>query len=251
MPKKIMTEPRRKKKPGRPRAAPGEGRPRDALLDAAASLFAAHGMAATSLAKVAAAAGLTSAMVHYYFKTKEQLIEAVVTERLGVFLSSVLEDGQGDPDDPVEFLTGVIWRLARASEQYPWMPALWVREILTVGGGLREYMGRLLPLDLLRRLAARYAAGQDAGCFPPEVEPLLVPFAAISNLLLPLVIKDLIGELMGLEALTSQRLAAHAEAMVRHGLAGSVPPSSKSAVRPKTVGGKEGKRECNGCPWPY
>ena len=48
------------------------------LLDAAVGLLAEQGMTGTTVAEIAARGGVTSAMVHYYFKTKDQLLDAVV-----------------------------------------------------------------------------------------------------------------------------------------------------------------------------
>ena len=46
---------------------------RGRLLAAAVTLFSAQGVAGTTVAEIAKRAGVTSAMVHYYFKTKDQL----------------------------------------------------------------------------------------------------------------------------------------------------------------------------------
>ncbi len=220
---------RPRKNPGRPRGEPTAASPRETLLDAAAGLFAERGLAATSLARVAAEAGLTSAMVHYYFHTKDQLIEAVVSERLAPFLARVLGDRDFDAEDPVAYLAAVVQRLARATEEHPWLPALWLREIGSAGGGLRERFFQMLPLDFLSRLADSYARGQAEGRFPKDVEPLLLMFTTISNLLLPLVIRDFLERLPDIGPLTPDRLAAHARAVLAHGFYGAVPAGSPPA----------------------
>lgn len=51
---------------GRPAAA-ADGAMRERLLSAATELFAERGIAATSMAEIAAHVGVTSAMLHYYF----------------------------------------------------------------------------------------------------------------------------------------------------------------------------------------
>src|SRR5215468_11730852 len=84
----------KKKKPtlrrarGRPASASQIGS-RDALLDAAVTLFAEQGVAATSSAGIAARAGVTPAMVHYHFRSRERLLDAVVDERLARFPARV------------------------------------------------------------------------------------------------------------------------------------------------------------------
>jgi TetR/AcrR family transcriptional regulator, transcriptional repressor for nem operon len=51
---------------------------RDRLVAAAADLLHRQGVAATTLAEVATAAGVPPGNVYYYFKTKDQLVEAVI-----------------------------------------------------------------------------------------------------------------------------------------------------------------------------
>ena len=77
-----------KRPPGRPATDPLHDA-RNLLLAAATSLFAKQGVAATTFANIAQEAGLTPAMVHYYFKDREQLLDAVVDERLAPLIVSV------------------------------------------------------------------------------------------------------------------------------------------------------------------
>ena len=51
------------------------------ILDAAERLFADNGIAATSLRSIIAAAGVNLAAVHYHFRNREALIDAVIARR--------------------------------------------------------------------------------------------------------------------------------------------------------------------------
>lgn len=55
---------------------------REALLDAAESLFAEHGIPAASLRAITQQAGANLAAVHYHFGSKEGLVRAVFARRL-------------------------------------------------------------------------------------------------------------------------------------------------------------------------
>ena len=59
----------------------GQGK-RQRLIDAACEVFYTRGVERTTLADIAAAAGIPLGNVYYYFKTKNDLIEAVVEARL-------------------------------------------------------------------------------------------------------------------------------------------------------------------------
>lgn len=54
---------------------------RERILDAAERLFAENGYLATSLRRIMNEAGVNVASVHYYFRSKESLLEAVLLRR--------------------------------------------------------------------------------------------------------------------------------------------------------------------------
>ncbi len=72
--------------PGRTGAAAGEGdvapgkasRRRDNICAAACHAFAARGLSATRIADIAQAAGVSNAIVHYYFKSKDEILLAAL-----------------------------------------------------------------------------------------------------------------------------------------------------------------------------
>lgn len=64
------------------RVAQGESR-QDAILDAAERVFAAAGYQGAALREIAERAGVAQGLIHYHFKTKENLFEAMVARRSG------------------------------------------------------------------------------------------------------------------------------------------------------------------------
>ena len=106
MQQKATRKKREPRRPGRPRAE--ETNQRERLLDAAVACFAADGVAATSLRGIALKAGVTPALVNYYFGSKEQLLDAFIAERVtppsGVLRESLLEAG----DDPRALLAAFV-----------------------------------------------------------------------------------------------------------------------------------------------
>ncbi len=55
---------------------------RDRLIDAASQLFYEHGVERTTIADIAAAADVPAGNVYYYFKTKDDIVDAVVSKRI-------------------------------------------------------------------------------------------------------------------------------------------------------------------------
>lgn len=65
----------------------------DAILEEAEKLFMEKGFTLTSTTQIADAVGCNQAMVHYYYRTKERLFEAVFEKKLRLFVSHLLEIG--------------------------------------------------------------------------------------------------------------------------------------------------------------
>lgn len=92
---------------------------REQLLDAAERVFCEHGVSRTSLAEVAAAAGVTRGAVYWHFKDKADLFEAMC-ERATLPLDLLLSEAASSPcSDPMgalrELAIGVLTALATDS----------------------------------------------------------------------------------------------------------------------------------------
>jgi TetR/AcrR family transcriptional regulator len=206
-----------RRRPGRPAAGATDQRER--LLDAALASFADKGIAATSLRALAQASGLTAAMLNYYFGTRERLVEAVVEERL---LPAIAEQRdrlvpvlEGDSRTLAErFVAG----LHTTIERHPWLPALWVREVLTEGGELRhvflERIGPVLPQPLVER----FAAGQARGEISRELDPRLLFVSLIGLTMLPFAAAPLWRQVFDAEDINSERMLSHTLALLAGGL---------------------------------
>src|SRR5262245_25400754 len=61
------------------------------ILDAAHAVFVRRGTAGARMQEIAAEAGVNGALLHYYFKTKERLSQAVFSRAARRLLPSVVE----------------------------------------------------------------------------------------------------------------------------------------------------------------
>ena len=222
-----MAEIRRPRAQGRPQAsAPGASR--EALLDAAAAVFGRQGIAATSMAQIAAEADVTAAMVHYHFKGREALLDALVEERIQPLIafvwSPVVPEAAADLD---ALLEGLVHRMLEGPGGQPWLPPLWIREVLSEGGLLRERVAAKIPVPQVQTLAAAVMGGQARGELNPDVEPRLLVLSVMGLTMLPLATQSLWRRLPGTEGINRSVLARHALAVLRGGLRLAVPPSSR------------------------
>jgi len=191
---------------------------REALLDAAVTLIAERGVAATSSADIAGRAGVTPALVHYYFRKRDLLLDAVVDERLARFAGHVFASPL--PEAPATaIVTAVVRRLYAAAALMPWMPPIWVREIVSDGGALRSRMLTHFPVAAVTRLADAVARDQRAGRIASGVEPRLAFLTIAGVAMFPLAVRSLWSRLPGLADLDQRAVERHALAVLTAGLA--------------------------------
>lgn len=203
------------RRPGRPSGAHGE-QARAQLLDIALELFARQGIGETTLGAIAREAGVTPAMVHYYFKTRDQLLDMLIDERfapLRVELARVFNDPESEP---VDTLRAFVETLVVTVEKNPWFAALWVREMISEGGLLRQRMAERFGDEHKERAIERIAGWQKEGKLNPALEPSLV-FASLFGLtVFPLATSR--WRAVGDRAVTSEQLARHVVALLMNGI---------------------------------
>jgi AcrR family transcriptional regulator len=202
---------------GRPALAAEIGS-RDALLDAAVALFAEQGVPATTSAKIAARAGVTPAMVHYHFRNRARLLDAVVDERLARFPARVF--GTLSPRDAsaATLIETIVRRVFEAAEVMPWMPPIWIREVISEGGTLRDRMLRHFPRDAVTMLSHILAREQKRHRIPAGVNPRLAFLTIAGVSMLPLATRRLWSRIPGMAATTNAELLDHALTVLSAGL---------------------------------
>nr|WP_244173293.1 TetR/AcrR family transcriptional regulator [Caballeronia temeraria] len=203
------------RRPGRPSGAHGE-QARAQLLDIALELFARQGIGETTLGAIAREAGVTPAMVHYYFKTRDQLLDMLIDERF-VPLRAELARVFNDPhSEPVDTLRAFVETLVATVDKYPWFASLWVREIISEGGLLRQRMADRFGDAHQERAIERIAGWQKEGKLNAALEPSLV-FASLFGLtVFPLATARWRGE--GDRAVSAEQLARHVVALLMNGI---------------------------------
>ncbi|MDA7087438.1 TetR/AcrR family transcriptional regulator [Pseudomonas sp. SA3-5] len=208
-----MTSPRA---PGRPAGdSPAQ---RERLLDIAVQAFAHDGIKASSLRSIAQQAGVTPALVNYYFGNKTKLLAAAVEERLLPLLLGLGQELRQLDDEPITLVSGFIQGMRRIVQDHPWLPPLWVREVLCEGGGLRELlMGRVGPV-VAHMLAERFASAQRRGALNPDLDPRLLVVSLIGLTLFPYAAAPIWRGLFAAPELDDAALARHTLALLERGM---------------------------------
>lgn len=201
---------------GRPRGDTPDLRER--LIDAAIAEFARVGIGATSLRAVAQAAGATPAMLHYYFGDKQQLTMAVVSERLLPATAPLRARIEAAGDEPAELAEAFVGGMADMIAGNPWLPALWVREVLCEGGALREIVFKRAVPQMPQLLAQRFAAAQARGRLDRRLDPRLMVVSLVGMTLFPAAGAPIWRKVFDANDLDSAALQKHVLALLDHGM---------------------------------
>ncbi len=206
----------RKRAPGRPAADSPDLRER--LLDAALACFVRQGIAATSLRDIAAEAGVTPALLHYYFGDKPQLQEALIQQRLLPAFMTVRSRLAAAGDDLADTIAAFICGVTEAIKQHPWWPQLWVREVLCEGGALRDLLLTRIAPDVARMLAGRFAAAQAQGKLNPDLDPRLLMTSLVGLTMFPAAGAPIWRQVFAADDLGIDDVRRHALALLDRGL---------------------------------
>lgn len=202
--------------PGRrPRGADAAGR--EHLLDEAIALFAQRGIANTTVAQIAAAGKVTSAMVHYWFETRHRLLDAVVAERLAPIIAGVWEP-VGTEADALDAVRGLVTRMLDVTERFPYVPALWLREIVQEGGALRERVLEHLPRARIAAFRRAVTRGQAKRQIARDVSPDLLFISVLALVMLPQATARIWREVNPDVTVDRPHLERHVTALLMHGL---------------------------------
>lgn len=140
------------------------------LLACAVQSFARHGLALANHAHVAAIAGVSVPTVFFYFKTREALVDAVLSELEGFYLANyVVPEVQGRT--AVEALSEAAQRMTGTIHSHPDYARIWLEWSVAIRSELWPRY-----LRLYRRMNRMWAKvierGQREGSIRPDLDPL-------------------------------------------------------------------------------
>jgi TetR/AcrR family transcriptional repressor of nem operon len=82
----------------RPRLTPKGAQTRARIVEEAARLIYEHGVAATTLDDVKAAAGVSGSQMYHYFPDKDELVQAVITQQAEIIAANQRQADLGSPE---------------------------------------------------------------------------------------------------------------------------------------------------------
>lgn len=173
------------------------------IRDEALRLFAERGPDAVTVRQVAAAAGVSPALVIHHFGSKDGLRQAVDEHVLAVFGAML---GELTRDGAEALGAGAAGSLAEAAALH--LPAgspvpAYLRRLLTDGGQAGEQLFAGLYQASRQTLAALAAAGMAS----PGEDPAVRAAILLANDLAVLLLQDRLAEVLGFDPLTAEGMA--------------------------------------------
>lgn len=205
------------RKPGRPAGGAKGADRRALLLETALTLFARQGIADTPLTLIAREAGVTPAMLHYYFNTREQLLDVLIEERFLPIRASFRNLFQHPDADPVTTLTQLAEQFIDISFKHAWFAPLWVREIISDSGMLKKRMEEHYGDSQRKASLQCLVRWQEEGKLNADINPELIFISLFGLTFLPVASARVLSQAQGNQPDASQ-LAKHVVALLLNGL---------------------------------
>lgn len=184
------------KQPTRPRgrrSADDSSDVRQNIMDAAVHHFAEKGYGGTSVRQIADGAGVNTAMIHYYFGSKlnlllEALQQAVLP--LAGALASMQEQGIAPVDNLVDEMISTF-------ERNPALPVLMTREVLLPGGVMQKQFAEQLAPRLGGAIPPLLEREQQAGRMRSDCEPRRTALLIMALCAFPFISRGLNEPVLG------------------------------------------------------
>jgi TetR/AcrR family transcriptional regulator len=196
----------------------------DAILDAAERLFAEQGFTATTIKQIGKEAAVNSALLYYYYDSKETLYRATLQRILGQLLSrgtDAIERATTHNDRIRAFVRAQV----RVLGEHPHFPRLLVRELVDHQAAHAERAITTTAAGAFKRLCDVIEAGQKDGAFRRSLDPRFTAISIISQVAYFAIARPAVGVLLGHGTAgppraLAERFYAHAEEFALSALTG-------------------------------
>jgi TetR/AcrR family fatty acid metabolism transcriptional regulator len=154
------------------------------ILDAAVRVFARQGFHSTRVSDIADEAGVAYGLVYHYFKSKEQVLNELFTERWSLLLAAI-EETEGNDASPRERLDAVAAFIVDSYRHDPELMKVIIVEVTRAANSFgRTHLTEIR--NAYDEIAKIVAEGQAQGVFRDDVDPLFASmyfYGAIEQLL--------------------------------------------------------------------
>ncbi len=166
------------------------------IFEAAKRVFHREGYAGARMQSIADEAEINKAMLHYYYRSKDKLFQAVFQDAVKNFLP-VIRDVLNADLDLVPKVKKLVETYHRIFREHPHLPKFVIYEMNRHPVRFREFIGRQaedVPATFLKQVRAEIRAGSMK-----SVEPREFLVNTISLCVFPFVARTMIEVIFGME----------------------------------------------------
>jgi AcrR family transcriptional regulator len=172
------------------------------ILDAADAVFVRRGTDGARMQEIAAEAGVNKALLHYYYRTKDGLAQAVFRRVAGAFMPAIIDIMASDL--PLEAKgEQVVRHYLDQFSRRPYLPGYLISEITHHPGRLPPLFAAIAGTQIKRRVLTKLARQIDervrAGTIAP-IAPEQFLINIISLCVFPFAARPIIMVALGLDA---------------------------------------------------
>lgn len=164
------------------------------ILEAAKRVFHERGLAGARMQQIADEAGINKALLHYYFRNKQQLFKAVFSEAFATIIPQINE--MFDADEPLfDKIRNFTDRYTALLMQHPYLPGFIINEINNNPKFAEEYLTAVRPNPdkLLHQIRTEVEKGNIL-----PVNPLQLVINLLSLCIFPFIAAGMIRAVRGL-----------------------------------------------------
>lgn len=202
--------------PGRPPSG-DDGDSRQQLITAARREFTLHGFRGTTVRHIADQADVTPAMVHYHFRDKQGLYEAMLRETLDPLLLHLQAlAANGNSGSLHEAIAGYM----RLMINTPELPLLLIRDVLSEGGVMRNTFIRNFASRAAGSMRAILEYDRASGRLREDLDPRMALISLMSMTVFPFIARPIVSKVLDLEYNEAmvEGLAAHTATLFYNGV---------------------------------
>ncbi len=190
---------------------------RERILNAARDLFGERGVDATSIREIARTAGVNLGMIHYFFKTKDNLVDAVLERYFGNVAEAL--DSVPAAGTPREKLAAAIRAIISYIQDNQSLVRIVMREYSLQTPRIRQIGARFLGPNFVR-LAMIVSEGVGGGRFKP-LDVRFLSMATLGMMVHPFMVRPLLAQVIPLDFTSkefAERLATTVETVLFEGI---------------------------------
>ena len=180
--------------------------------------FAERGVAGTSLGEIARRARVTPALVHYYFGNRDRLLDALTDERIAPLVATLGQRLADSDTDALSTARTFVRAIIAILAEHEWLPPLWIREVLTENGALRERLLARIAPEIAPHLARRFAAAKRDGALNAGLDPRLTVVSLIGLTIFPLAAQSIWKRVLDADDVDADALTRHTLALLEGGI---------------------------------